>query len=153
MIYGARKFNQDSYDKNDYFAREKFSEFIIRKGHLIIKNEEDYNHDLQTVKNNKKYLFELEVKSKYVFTDRDSFPFQTVSFLGRKKRLHDFMPFYYVIICRETEWALVCHSENIFIDDYVENIEINTLHRIGNDELYRVPKNKCLFFDINEKLY
>jgi len=150
MDFEARKFSKESYDKNDLYAKNKFSQFIIRKGHTIISIIEDYNHDLQTIKNNTKYFFELEVKTGYKFTNEDSFQFNTVSFLGRKKRLHEIKPFFYVIICRETEWAVMCYSENIYINDYIEHINIKTIHRNGNDELYRVPKNICTFFNLNQ---
>jgi hypothetical protein len=47
-----------------------------------------------------------EVKHKYPFTDAtESFKFDTVSFLGRKKKYGDF---WYVIVCGETEALLLC---------------------------------------------
>lgn len=148
--FGARKFNKESYDNNDDFAKQKFINFIIKKGHKIISNQENFNHDIITEKGGVHYYFELEVKRNYPFTSRDTYIFDTVSFLGRKKRLHVKQPFYYIIICIETEWAVCCDSNKIFIDRYVENLDINTTDRNGKDQMFRVPREECLFFNINK---
>lgn len=150
MKFSARKFNKDSYDKNDTYAKKLFSRFLIRKGHSIYRVEENFQHDLITNKDNYIYFFELEVKTNYPFTTSETFKFDTVSFLGRKKRLHDIKPYYYVIICRETEHALMCYSTDIFKDEYIESINIHTNHRSGADQMYRVPKAMCRFFNLNE---
>lgn len=147
--YEARKFNQKSYDNNDSYAKQKFIDFIKHKGHSIISSDENYDHDIITKKDGVRHYFELEVKRNYPFTSRDTFKFDTVSFLGRKLRLHTKQIFYYVIICIETEWAVCCNSGDIFHDEYVENLKIQTQDRSGKDQMYRVPKDKCLFFNIN----
>ena len=97
-----------------------------------------------------RFFFELETKSKYPFTTMDTFPFDSVSFLGRKKRLHLKNKFHYIIICRETEWAVTCESQDIFKEEYLESLNINTPNRKGKDQMYRVPKAKCIFFNINK---
>lgn len=148
MEYEARKFNKKSYDNSDKYAKDLFLSYILKKGHVIINEEEDYNHDIITEKNNIKHYFELEIKTGYSFTTKDTFKFKTVSFLGRKKRLHLKNKFNYIIICKETSWALTCKSEDIFKDEYIENLYINTNDRKGNDQMYRVPIDKCLFFKI-----
>ena len=150
MIYEARRFVPNSYEKNDSFAKDLFIGFIQRKGHKIISKKEDYNHDLITSKNGTTYFFELEVKTNYPFTTRDSFKFGTVSFLGRKMRLHQLQPFYYVIICRETSHALMCRSDKIYKPHYAETLNINTSDRTGADQMFRVPKMYCRFFSLNE---
>lgn len=150
LEFGARKFSQKSYDNNDNFAKQKFISFIINRGHKIIENKENFNHDIVTERNGVRYFFELEVKRNYPFTSRDTYIFDTVSFLGRKQRLHQKHPFYYVIICIETEWAVCCDSNKIFLGNYVENLEINTEDRNGKDQMFRVPREECLFFNINQ---
>lgn len=147
--YGARKFNQGSYNHSDKYAKGLFINYIIKKGHTIINKEENYDHDVITKKDNIIYYFELETKSKYPFTTIETFKFNSVSFLGRKKRLHLKNKFHYIIICRETEWAITCNSEDIFKNEYIENLNINTPNRKGKDQMYRVPKDKCKFFNIN----
>jgi hypothetical protein len=148
MQFEARKFNQDAYDSHDGRAKVLFSDFLERHGHTIIKSHEDYDHDIVTDKDGETFYFELEVKLRYPFTNSKSFRFGTVSFLGRKKRLHMDKPFFYVIICDETNWALVCKSEEIFKDNYLENVMVSSVGRSGADQMYRVPKNKCTFFNL-----
>lgn len=147
--FGARKFNQESYDNNDAFAKQKFINFIISKGHLVLSSKENFDHDVVTEKDGVKHYFELEVKRNYPFTSKITYKFDTVSFLGRKKRLHDKNRFYYIIICIETEWAVCCDSNKIFLDDYIEDLKIETQDRNGMDQMYRVPREECLFFNIN----
>lgn len=147
--YGARKFNQGLYNHSDKYAKDLFINYITKKGHTIINKKENYDHDVITKKDNIIYYFELETKSKYPFTTIETFKFNSVSFLGRKKRLHLKNKFHYIIICRETEWAITCNSEDIFKTEYIENLNINTPNRKGKDQMYRVPKDKCKFFNIN----
>ena len=149
LDFGARKFNQKSYNENDNFAKDKFINFIKKRWHKIINSNEEFSHDIITEKKGVLFFFEVEVKRNYPFTTRDTYIFDTVSFLGRKKKLHYKNPFYYIIICKETEWAVCCESKKIFIDNYIENLNINTSDRNGKDQMFRVPKEKCLFFDIN----
>jgi len=148
MNYTARKFDKNTYDKYDNFAKEKIINFLKIRGHTIINRKENYSHDLITNKNGIIYYFELEVKIGYPFTSKNDYKFNTVSFLGRKKRLHDIAPFYYLILCKETNCVLFCESSNIFKDKYLEKIGVNTNNRRGKDEMYRVPINICKFFTI-----
>jgi hypothetical protein len=149
MEYGARIFNKESYDENDSYAKNKFKNFLVKNDYTILNDVENYNHDLIAEKNGKTYYFEVEVKKNYPFTNRESFKFQTVSFLGRKKRLHEMQNFVYIIICKETEWAISCISPLIYEEQYTEEILIDTIHRNGYDKFYRVPKEKCHFFNLN----
>jgi len=147
--YEAREFNQNSYDNNDGYAKQKFIDFIVSRGHKVLSSHENYEHDIITEKDGVTYYFELEVKINYPFTHKNTYKFNTVSFLGRKKRLHIKQGFYYIIICVETEWAVCCDSEQIFLDDYIEDLTIDTHDRNGKDQMYRVPRENCLFFNIN----
>lgn len=147
-IFSAREFNKGTYNEYDYFAKEKIVKFLIKKGHTIINKEEDYKHDLVTCKNGINHYFELEVKIGYPFTFKNDYKFNTVSFLSRKKRLHNIFPFHYLIICKETNCVLSCESNDIFKDEFLEKLTVNTTNRKGNDEMYRVPIEKCIFFNI-----
>lgn len=149
MKYGARKFNQKSYNENDEEAKKIFKNYIIKKGHKIINDKENFYHDIVTEKNGKLFYFEVEIKRNYSFTVRESFKFPTVSFLGRKERLHKIHEYKYIIICKETNWAVGCDSKDIFKEEYVEFRHINTSDRKGLDKLYRVPRDICKFFDLN----
>lgn len=148
MEYTARKFSKKSYDKNDEYAKNKISKYLIERGHEIIQDKENYNHDLITKKNGVVFYFEFEVKRNYPFTKKEDYKFDSVSFLGRKVRLHNIEPYYYIILCYETDVAVVCHSSEIFKNEYKEALKLNKYNRKGNDEMYRVPIDKCTFFNI-----
>lgn len=150
MKYKARTFNKESYNRNDEYAKNIVSKFLKRRGHYIESIAEDFTHDIKTVKNGEHHLFEVEVKTGYPFTTRDSFKFNTVSFLGRKERLHKIKPFHYVIVCKETEHAVYCHSSVIYKRDNIEEIKISTQDRNGRDLMYRVDKLDCKFFNLND---
>lgn len=147
-MYGARKFVKASYDRNDEWGKEVLVRWLKRHGgrfNIIEKEKEDYKVDVLALdtQTDKLVGFEVEVKHKYPFTDAKSFKFDTVSFLGRKKKYGDF---WYVIVCGETEALLLCHSLEIYKEEYREIKTITTNERNGLDEFYRVPKEKCLFY-------
>ena len=149
MEYEARKFSKKSYDENDEYAKKKISNFLIKRGHKIIQDKEDYNHDLVTKKDNVTFYFEFEVKRNYPFINEKDYKFNTVSFLGRKIRLHNIKPYYYMILCYETDSVVFCYSNDIFKNDYKEVLSLNKYNRKGADEMYRVPIDKCSFFNLN----
>lgn len=153
--YTARNFSQESYDNNDKAAKDQFTQYITNvKHHLTISTEENYEHDIITQHNGQKHYFELEVKRNYPFTTKENYQFNSVSFLGRKLRLHQIEPFFYVIICHETGYAVGCHSTIIYKDEYRQELTINKYDRKGQDAFYRVPVSKCHFFDINtQRIY
>lgn len=141
------KFVQQSYDENDLVAKNALIKVLTKHGWTIISAEENYDHDVIAEKNGEVKYFEVEMKSQYKFTSDGTFPFPTVSFLGRKKRLHDKHPFLYVIISKQTGWAVCCESSVIFQDQYIEKVKINTRDRQGIDTMYRVPKGLCRHFN------
>jgi hypothetical protein len=130
MSTEAGKFVKDSYNENNDFAINIVQNFLINNGYTIIeKLVEDYNIDIEAKKDNITKLFEVEVKTGYKFTNINE-------------------GFLYIIICKETDWALVAKSEDIFKPEYKESLQINSYYRKGNDEFYRVPKELCKFFKI-----
>lgn len=149
MKYKARQFLRSSYNKYDEYGKTQIIKHLIQKGHSIIKEKEDFKHDLITTRNGLKYFFEVEVKINYPFTCAKDFQFKTVSFLGRKKRLHKINPFWYIILCYETGCFLYCHSSKIFIIEFEETLILKDKNRKGLDKMYRVPINKCYFFEHN----
>ena len=145
----ARKFSKESYDQFDSMVKNIVIDFIEYNGGLITKAEEDYSFDIEFSYNDMGYLAEVEAKSNYRFNDADSFPFETVSFTGRKLRLHNITPFWYIVVNYIDMVAIVCHSSKIYRDEYLEQLNINTEHRKGRDEFYRVPKEECKFINLN----
>ena len=147
-ILTARKFNAQDYFVYDAYAKNRLLVYLSKRGHSVIKDEEDYQHDIVTEKENIRYYFEVEVKKGYSFISKETYKYDTVSFLGRKKRLHEIKPFIYVIICHETGAALYCTSNVIYNEAYKKTINVNTTTRQGIDEVYRVPIDHCQFFII-----
>ena len=89
--FGARKFNQDSYDTNDAYGKAIVTAWLKEQSWVKeIIDEEDFGIDLEVVDlKGRSHFFEAEVKGNYPWSNRESFPFKTVSFLGRKKRWQD----------------------------------------------------------------
>lgn len=146
MKYQARKFVQESYDKNDNWAKERVAKLLESKGYEVeIDEVEDYGIDLTAKKNGKTIYVEAEVKHRYKWTNKEDFKFDTVSFLGRKIKWAD-KGFWYCIVCAETEAIVCCHSDRIYRDANSEIININVTGRRGLDELFRVPKDQCYWF-------
>jgi hypothetical protein len=148
MKYSAGKFVQSAYDRDDRWGILIVTEWLKSFGsrfEIIEKEKEDYKVDLVAFDNEKgkTISFEVEVKHKYPFTSEESFRFDTVSFLGRKKKYGDF---YYVIVCGETKSLLMAHSSVIYQEGYRELNKVSTNERSGLDEFYRVPKSKCKFY-------
>jgi hypothetical protein len=148
MKYNARKFVQASYDRNDDWGKEVLLRWLKSYGSrftILDKEKEDYKVDIVVLdtKADKLMSFEVEVKHGYPFTDEESFKFDSVSFLGRKKKYGDF---WYAIVCAETEAILIAHSYEIYKEEYREIKTIATTERNGLDEFYRVPKDKCIFY-------
>jgi len=148
MKYNARKFVQASYDRNDDWGKEVLLRWLKSYGlrfTILDKEKEDYKVDIVVLDNkaDKLMSFEVEVKHGYPFTDEESFKFDSVSFLGRKKKYGDF---WYAIVCAETEAILIAHSYEIYKEEYREIKTIATTERNGLDEFYRVPKDKCIFY-------
>lgn len=142
------EFVKSSYDKNNSLAIDMVSDFLVNKGFSIVDKKEDYWIDIEAKKEGETLLFEAEVKSRVKFTSRDSFPFKTVSFLARKLKWKE-TPFWYVIVCPDTKYAIFAKSEDIFKDEYIENINVNTSDRKGMDKFYIVPKSVCYFKKIS----
>ena len=144
MEYKARNFVQESYDTNDAYGKSVLTDWLMTQDWVNkIIDEEDYGVDLEVIDHKgRTHLFEAEVKGNYPLNDKESFPFNTVSFLGRKEKWkHN--GFYYALVCAETKALCIAHSSEIFKDEYREVKQINTGHRNGLDAFYRVPKDIC----------
>jgi hypothetical protein len=142
-------FIQESYDLNDAPAKKLVADYLERIGYENIQTEETFDHDIIAEREGVKFYFEVEMKSRYRFRQRETFPFDTVHFLGRKERLHRKQPFYYVIVGPLEEWAVICHSGDIYKDEQRKYVQVQTTSRYGWDNMFEVHRNKCLFVDLN----
>jgi hypothetical protein len=145
MTYQARKFDRGDYDKYDDVAKRIFIDHLVSKGYKIISDDETFMHDIVAERDNKIVYFEVEVKVGYPFTSQEDFPFPTVSFTGRKIRLHKKKPFFYVIIDIKSSTMVYCHSSLIYHESHAQELSIDKRGRKGFDKFYRVPKEICTF--------
>ena len=142
LIPKKMKFNQESFNENDALGRQLLTAFLEKKGHNVSNNCDIYGIDLVTEKDGIEYNWEVEMKPNRPWTSMDTFQFDSVSFLNRKKKWDNF---WYVVICKETKAAIICHSTVIFHNDYKQKVYINKGDRKGTDYFFRVPKEKCIF--------
>ena len=144
MIYKARTFVKSSYDENDSFGRQVLIHWLRNQKWVSnISSTEDFGVDIiVTDTRGLDWGFEAEVKTNYPWTSKEDFKFDTVSFLGRKKKWEE-EGFYYALICKETKAICIAHSSVIYKEDYCEELRIETKDRSGADAFYRVPKNEC----------
>jgi hypothetical protein len=143
--YEGRKFSKKDYDKDDAWGTEILRQVLIARGYeLVPKEKEDYGIDIVGVRNGLPEFFEVEVKHNYPWTDREDFKFDTVSFLGRKRKWND-LNFWYCVICAETESIIFAQSSEIFKEDNRQLKQVNSQNRKGLDEFYMLPKEKCFF--------
>ena len=145
----AGEFRQDVYDELNQYGIDLISDFLRNKGFVVEDKEEDYTIDIEAFFKDKLYRIEAEVRSDLYFTDRHSFPYDTVSFLGRKRKYEVLSDFWYFLICKQTGWAVFCNSDTIYQEEYKKQIHVNNQYRYGKDLFYRVPKMLCRFENLN----
>lgn len=138
-------FRKDSYDLNNDSAISKVQKYLQDNGFDVEdKAIEDYDIDVIAYKDGVKYRIEVEVKNTY-FEDEGTYPFDTVSFLGRKKKYSNPGMFYYFLLSTKHNSFLYCESDIIYQEKHKETATVNTSQRYGEDLFYRVPKELCKF--------
>ena len=145
------KFRRDSYSESNQLGIDLITRFLVRRGFDVPNRPEDYKVDIHAYKEGKKYLIEAEVRRGLHFTSQETFPFDTVSFLARKKKYQLDQPFWYFLVCRETQYCLFANSKDIFQERHKVVKRINTTRRSGMDTVYHVPLSKCQFRNLNEQ--
>ena len=140
------KFIEKSYERSNAWGISLASEHIKSHGWLITRDDENYDIDIEAKRHDKILHLEVEAKSNYPWTCQEDYPFDSVSFLFRKKKYTS--DFWYMIICRETEAYALCHSTVIFNYKYFDRVDLKKYERKGKDNFYRVPKDLCSFGQI-----
>lgn len=143
------KFSQPGYDENDPAAKKLMIKFFQNHEYSIISEVEKFEHDLIIEKKGKIYFIELEMKASLVFTDSNSFKYDTVSFLKRKDKLHLIAPYTYFIIQPKNKWSVYCHSNTILQEKY-KVMKATKSRPYELEEYYHVPKELCKFIDLKK---
>lgn len=136
------RFSANAFNAYDDWGKDIIKAFLNNRGHIIVPNPDRYGVDLYSDKEGKLYRWEVEVKTGSAWRTAQDFPYDTVSFLGRKEKWKDF-GFYYCIICKVTEAILIAHSDIIFQDAF--RVEKYIGEREEVQRFYHVPKELCTF--------
>lgn len=139
------RFVKHSYEESDSWGISRVAKYLATKGWEVVEQEENYGVDIIAKRGDVVGRFEVEVKTNRPFTCKEDFPFSTVSFLARKQKWSD-KGFWYVIVCRETEAFLICHSSVIYDQNHFESVPVSTRDRKGTDKFFRVPKDLCYWY-------
>jgi len=133
-------FSQEAFNQWDEFGKQVVKDYLLTKGHIIVPNPDRYGVDLYSDKNGTLYRWEVEVKSRIKWTSQEDYPYDTVSFLGRKKKWTAF-PFWYCIVCAETKNILFAYSQQIYHEEYEVRKYIQGRGEV--QKFYHVPKHLC----------
>ena len=71
MQVHVRPFRKDIYDLVDEPSKKTLSDYLISKGHTIVKDKETFDADIVSTKDGFTYFNEVEVKSSW----KDEWPF------------------------------------------------------------------------------
>lgn len=137
-------FNQLEYNKWDDWGKSVLINWLSNKGHTMVHNPDRYGIDLYSDLNGKLYLWEVEVCTWIEWNTKESYPYESVSFLGRKIKWNDWN-FFYCIICAKTEAIIICESSVIFNDNYKTQRYVKT--RNCYETFYMVPKHLCKYIN------
>jgi len=139
------KFNWEQYKQWDDWGKSIVINWLTNSGHIMVHNPDKYGIDLYSDYKGKLYLWEVEVSTRRLWTCEEDYKYDTVSFLGRKKKW-DTWPFFYCIICSQTRAVVMCVSTTIFKEEYKQTRYV--VSRDEMDEFYDVPKELCTFIHI-----
>lgn len=145
------EFNPTTYEENNELGIRYLKALLIKKGYSIYdKPKEDYAVDIIACKREIIYHFEAEIRVECGnFSSRKDFPYVMVNFLTRKKRFIQGDGFWYCIFSKDGKCMIICHSSKIYQEKYrKKNLPVNTKDFNGYDDVYRLPKEECLFYDL-----
>lgn len=134
------RFSATAFNKWDEHGKEIVKAYLLDHGHIIVPNPDRYGVDLYSDKNGKLYRWEVEVKTKIKWTSQQDYPYDTVSFLGRKEKWTEF-PFWYCIVCAKTSEILFAYSQQIYHKEFEVNKYIGERSEV--QRFYHVPKHLC----------
>lgn len=142
----TRTFDEKQYSQHDVLGKKRFKSFCEKNGFEYNIPNENKGIDATLIIGGKEFRCEIEVK-KSRWKNKKDFPFDTVSFLARKKRLHNESPFWYFIFSFYENSALCCNSVDIYKEEYITNKFADRKNGTADtDQYYHVPKSKVWFF-------
>ena len=133
-------FSVSAYNKWDDWGKQVVKDYLLNQGHIIVPNPDRYGVDLYSEKRGKLYRWVVEVKTAVRWTTKEDFPYDTVSFLGRKEKWTEF-PFWYCIVCSQTKSILFAFSNVIYHKEF--EVEKYIGERSEVQKFYHVPKDLC----------
>jgi hypothetical protein len=131
------------YDRHDQWGKEILGSFLRGRGHEVVIRREDYGVDMFSHSINGAWRWEVEIKRSTKWSNMEDFPYMTVSFLSRKKRLGNF--WYCLISEVDPNRLILCHSSVIYSNGSKVEKYIETDSRNGIDGMYHVDKRLCRF--------
>ena len=87
MRHNNRRFDKDSYIRNDKRAKDTLIKYLIENDYVIHQFAEDYGFDIKAVKDDANHLFEVEIKNQW--GDNWNTSWKEVRIPERKRRLID----------------------------------------------------------------
>lgn len=148
----VRKFDQESYNVNDDYARLTLSNYLKNKGYTIKSNlsVEDYKCDIIAEKDGETVRFEVQVATAK-WTSREDFPYDKVNFAERKRKILENEGDFFYVIMNKDGYALCARGSEIY-DPQTSQVKSMWSRRDngaeGMDFYFRLDKNKVSFFKI-----
>ena len=134
------RFSRKAFNKWDEWGKQVVKSYLLNQGHIIVPNPDKYGVDLYSDKRGKLYRWEVEVKTAVKWNNKEDFPYNTVSFLGRKEKWTEF-PFWYCIVCSQTKSILFAFSKVIYHEEFEVSKYIGERGEV--QKFYHVPKDLC----------
>ena len=149
-----RPFDAESYKINDPSAKATLKNYLIKRGFHSIEDNENYSFDLTGYKDNKKYLFEVEIKNQWLDVWPNSW--QEIRIPKRKERLilewkksFPACPFYFVILNHNMNYAWLIDADIVGgakTGKIKNSTKTNAPHL--KEPFYHIDKDKALLIAI-----
>jgi len=147
-----RKFQPDSYERNDARAKKALAEHLKCEGYTILDSKENYSFDLEVMRNadtqfgtvSFRELYEVEIKNQWGKEWPSAWkeiriPHRKLKLIKKWYTNHLYVPFTFVVLNTTTE-------QGWFIP--AEEVEYSQVGKIQNLSIPDAPQGRELFFHI-----
>ena len=148
MQVHVRPFRKDIYDLVDEPSKKTLSDYLISKGHTIVKDKETFDADIVSTKDGFTYFNEVEVKSSW----KDEWPehWAEIRIPGRKRRLvekykdqNGVLNFYVLNKFMDKAWRI---KDTLMTDD---TLKVAVGRRIPKGEtFFHIPYQEAEFINL-----